>query len=69
MTGWQLIRDAPKDGTRILVSDGREVATSEFTGGRWLLSPRAWEGCGERGGMADLDFRPSHWMPLPDLPK
>lgn len=65
---WQPIDTAPRDETRILVTGDDEVATSEFVNGRFILAPRCWYGDSDRGGLADLDFEPSHWMPLPSPP-
>ena len=64
---WKLIETAPRDGTRIIVANGREFACAEWTNGRFVQSPIAWEGSDDRGGLADLDFDPTHWM-IPDLP-
>jgi hypothetical protein len=69
MSNWQPIETAPKDGNRILVSGNTDIATTEFTNGRWVLSPIAWDGDGETGGIADLEFVPTHWMPLPEPPQ
>jgi hypothetical protein len=70
MSDWKPIETAPKDGTRILVSDGAEFATTEFTNGRWILSPTAWDGDGDTGGLADLDLKPIYWTipPPPHSP-
>lgn len=74
MNNWQPIKTAPEDGTRVLAgrpTDGSHilnVATAEFTNGRWIVSPTAWDGDGDTGGLADLDFEPTHWLPLPQPP-
>ena len=65
---WRPIETAPRDGTRILTTDGAEIATAEFTNGRWIVSPTAWEGDGDRGGLQDLDIAPTHWQ-IPELPR
>ncbi|MDE2020874.1 MAG: DUF551 domain-containing protein [Patescibacteria group bacterium] len=69
MRNWLPIRKAPRNETRILVADNKQVASSQFTNGRWILSPTAWEGGGDYGSLADLPFEPTHWMPLPKPPK
>lgn len=62
---WQPIETAPKDGTIILVADkGVYVARIAQwdkgmlrSGGGWL---DAWN---------SDNVEPTHWMPLPDVPK
>ncbi len=64
---WKPISTPPRDGARVLVSDGKEFASAEFANGRFVVSPLSWDGGGESGGLAELDFEPSHWAvaPLP----
>ena len=69
MGEWQPIETAPKNGVRVLCADGDDVATAEWTNARWVVSPTVWEGDGEYGGLADLEFSPTHWMPLPEPPR
>jgi hypothetical protein len=58
MTDWQPIETAPKDGTNLLVTDGKITALGwhdEFD-----APEDPW--CG-------YIKRPTHWMPLPPPPK
>lgn len=58
---WQLIKSAPKDGTRVFVGhiDGAVYIA------RFLTQPRPmWTRDGGEQG-----FPPTHWMPLRDPPK
>jgi hypothetical protein len=66
---WQPIEAAPKDGTKILMSDKKDVWM-----GRWadavvddelgMLAPARWEDCGE-----GFECHPTHFMDLPEPPK
>lgn len=59
--GWNPIETAPKDGTSIL------LCNHTFTPDNMAVAfweGRAWEYCDE-----DFYHCPSHWMPLPKLPK
>lgn len=72
MSEWRPIETAPKNGESVMVSDGANVGESSWINGRWVQTScgtSAWEGEGDRGGLADLDIAPTHWMPLPDPPK
>lgn len=62
---WQPMNNAPKDGTRILLTDGKFVGT-----GAWR-PPYAWEIDGEGDGCPwanDYMGEAVAWMPLPDPP-
>jgi hypothetical protein len=68
--GWRPIETATRaENERILVSDGDEITTTEWANGRFVVSPFAWEGDGDNGGLTDLSFVPTHWRPLPAPPK
>ena len=73
MSEWQPIETAPKDGTRIWLATESVMKRV----GRWH-DGEAFERHGTIGGgwrRADdsqkesLFFVPTHWMPLPELPK
>ena len=58
---WQPIESAPKDGTLVLVVDGR---------GKMMI----WSGLLLAHAMAEstpshLRFAATHWMPLPEAPR
>jgi hypothetical protein len=69
---WQTMNTAPKDGTRILLTDGTLVATGawreEYNGARGKHEDR-WSIDGERGDDCpwanDYMQEPTKWMPLP----
>ncbi|MBW6396822.1 4-hydroxythreonine-4-phosphate dehydrogenase PdxA [Roseomonas sp. HJA6] len=75
--GWQPIASAPRDGTRILLTDGEVV-----TGGRWVIGTRH-SGAAEApvalfvaDSGNDVDWKggpdivePLYWQPLPTPPK
>jgi hypothetical protein len=81
---WQLIGTAPKDGTEILGAysytyDCKSEPitygpwTIHFDAGKWMAS---WDNLGviESEGCRKTNYKiapiePTHWMPLPDLPK
>ena len=61
---WQPIETAPKDGTPVLGYRDGDMATVEWraTWGEWVLAvPGAYA--------EDDDWKPSHWMPLPNPPE
>ena len=62
MSEWQPIETAPKDGTAVLVYDGK-ITTAEWygLGGYWSL-------CRVGAWAEDSETDPTHWMPLPDPP-
>ena len=58
---WQPIETAPKDGKRVLVTDGFEVCDAYFRSGEW------WQyECGD--DWYSVSINPTHWMPLPQPP-
>lgn len=61
MTDWQPIETAPKDGARILGTDGHSVEV--------IYNAR---GTGWFNQSAEISmwrvFPPTHWMPLPEPP-
>ena len=71
---WKPIETAPKDGTEILITDGRDMIVA-----CWTKNGRSFrdESFGEKadGWSAPLDGYvgglddATHWMPLPDLPE
>lgn len=65
---WQPIETAPKDGTRILLHDANSAAKRQpinTTVGSW------WSDKYRNHWFPDHGFvnKPTHWMPLPELPK
>lgn len=72
---WQPIESAPKDGTKVLISDGEYIWIGQyekyqhgFNDGKfcWVVFD-----CAEDTYFSEtyeLD-RVTHWMPLPDAPK
>ena len=76
MTTWQPIETAPRDGTRILASNGSKIpfVTS------WDETEEIWftfNLCFEKttgielisGKPAYRPWNPTHWMPLPEPPR
>jgi hypothetical protein len=57
-SGWQPIETAPKDGTELLLTDGRYKRT-----GYWARRIEAWS-----VDMVPPVRMPTHWMPLPEGP-
>jgi len=55
---WQPIETAPKDDTDVLVLCDGEIVIGCFAGGMWWLEQTTYE-----------KRDPTHWMPLPELPK
>jgi hypothetical protein len=62
---WQPIETAPKDGTRILVSDYQMgVVIAKWCETCWM-NGAGWLVYDDRSDTISVD-EPSHWMPLPD---
>jgi hypothetical protein len=64
---WQPISTAPKDGTRLLVSEGGEVQVVA-----WRATPYGRQNWGADDGESVFVagwFSPTHWMPLPPPPE
>ena len=60
---WQAMAGAPLDGRPVLLC-GRGVQAEIICVGRWNRYRLRWDS--ELGG---APMRPSHWMPLPPLPR
>lgn len=60
---WHTIETAPKDDTAILVAlpDSNIVQSARFRNGGWVI-------CWDLHVLSEF-YQPSHWMPMPDLPK
>ena len=70
---WQPIDTAPKDGTRVLLWDGRCVTCGGFDA---LLDEnfpgKEWQGMARYWGSSSyfiLSIRPTHWMQMPEPPE
>jgi len=60
---WQPIETAPKDGTRIIVTNESVV----WTDVKWVVRPRAGERW-EHSYLGALGWEPTRWMPTPAAP-
>ena len=57
--GWTPIEAAPKDGTKILVSDGKRVDAAYWDYEDW---------CAPYSSANNLPYEPAYFMPLPEAP-
>lgn len=69
---WCPIADAPRDGTNILLTDGKWIDIARWSDkcqhGRFEESP-GWQIFDCEDGWYSVSFEnPTHWMPLPDPP-
>lgn len=55
---WQPINTAPKDGTEILIWDGKHIDI-----GHWFSSTQTWY-----GRLAEDRVIATHWLPTPEPP-
>lgn len=63
---WRDIKDAPRDGTQVLVAQFDEDGPGVWPAS-WSEEDKSWSVVGfERAAYCDEDF--SHWMPLPPPP-
>jgi len=80
MSEWQPIDSAPRDGTRLLLAEGRLFSAGSwcsFMGGEprwWTDNPVAFAEPDEQHANYDFAFdeyvkHPTHWMPLPTPPE
>ena len=53
---WQPIETAPRNGTTILITDGKEVDTAYFDYDDW---------CAPHSAANGLPYVPTYWAPLP----
>jgi hypothetical protein len=60
MMEWQPIETAPKDGSPVLAFDGEDIAVVTYYHASDTLG--WWE------VIYDVEFDPTHWMPLPPAP-
>ena len=63
---WQDIKDAPRDGTRVLLRDDNGWDPSELCTGWWENDQ--WRDYGDVGCNGIYPYEPTHFMPLPALP-
>lgn len=71
---WQPIETAPKDGTSILVGCnyyryGKSQVTLVWHDRGMWIEGSYWDNEEEEYVAAQCEFKPSHWMPLPDPPQ
>jgi hypothetical protein len=64
--GWRDISTAPRDGTRILATDGTYILICKYTGARGQYPARF---AVANGYAYSLSGQPTHWQPLPPPPK
>ena len=62
MMEWQPIETAPKDGTRIIVADARNVWCN-VSWEKMKRAPDRWAAV-----FGPIPIEPTHWMPLPPPP-
>lgn len=73
---WKPIKTAPKDGTEILITGGEPDYSwdnSEWEPSMvvavWDKNRKQWHFAYYDAGVYGMWFNPTHWMPLPKLPK
>ena len=66
MSDWQPIETAPKDGTKIIAFDHHAGVVIVRWRMRWPETGCEWI---EATGEEYENYRPTHWMPLPEPPK
>jgi hypothetical protein len=70
---WQPIETAPKDGTRVLVYNGKQrgyhTVEEDIGVAEWspCMGVYCWASIACCDGVSYYD--PTHWMPLPEPPK
>lgn len=71
-TDWQPIETAPKDEDewehpRVLLTDGEKVAAGHWKHGAYWTNEAEIEWLGDDGAFHE-EWRPTHWIPLPEPP-
>ncbi len=74
MSEWRSIDSAPKDGRRIIMTNGGWVDLGWYSHSDWLgedAKAGAWVDMDPRDGPGGLKGpnAPTHWMPLPEPPQ
>jgi hypothetical protein len=66
---WQPIETAPKDGTKVLVSNGFEMQVAEFSDSN-IFGHKEWVYGEIQNSYNRKSYvaEPTHWMPLPAAP-
>lgn len=68
-TQWQPIASAPKDGTWVILSDGKTVAPA-YWDSTYFGSDPMWIEYSHRADYQKAEVEnPTHWQPLPDPPQ
>jgi hypothetical protein len=65
---WQLIETAPKDGTSVLLSDGKKITLAWFEEYGVFTDLLDIDEDTQEYVPQPLSFAPTHWMPLPAPP-
>jgi hypothetical protein len=66
---WQPIATAPKDGTRIIGSDGDRVDIYQWEAQSYHKRPSPYWERSFHPVYYDRQQQPTHWMPLPEPPQ
>lgn len=61
---WEPIETAPKDETRVLLTDGKHVSVGSF----YLEWDKESEILYEYGDVCHATWHPTHWQQLPEPP-
>jgi hypothetical protein len=70
---WRSIDSAPKDGTSVLLACNydrlgkQRITLAWYERGMWAEG-MYWDDDADDWSVAQCEFRPTHWMPLPEPP-
>lgn len=70
MINWRSIKDVgyPKDQyKKYLVSDGKDISTSEISGKKWTGDDNTYEDNSCCSGPRSFYMIPTHWCPLDEI--
>ena len=63
---WHEINTAPQDGSCFITWDGSRMEVMNWPPG---YSLGRWDWMGDRWGGSSTCWKPTHWTPVPDVPK